>query len=48
MPSNYGISIFIVCSGSILEEYAWQSVDERTVSCFVPGAEGKVRIARES
>ncbi|EKM51953.1 uncharacterized protein PHACADRAFT_262379 [Phanerochaete carnosa HHB-10118-sp] len=41
MPSNYGISISIVCGGSILEEYAWQSADERTASCFVPSASGK-------
>ena len=42
MPSNYGISISVVCGGAVLDEYAWQAVDDRTVSCFVASASGKV------
>lgn len=44
MPSNYGIAISIVCDGAFVEEYATQAVDERTVSCFVPSASGKVSV----
>ena len=48
MPNNHGIFISVVCNGTVLDEYAVQQLDERTVSCFVPSVKGSVSSATRS
>ena len=43
MRTNRGITIGVLCEGALLDEYAYQSEDDYTVSCFIPGEANKVR-----
>ena len=42
MHTNRGIVIGVLCEGTLVDEYAHQSEDEYTASCFIPGDANKV------
>ncbi|KIP04659.1 hypothetical protein PHLGIDRAFT_183088 [Phlebiopsis gigantea 11061_1 CR5-6] len=41
MPSVNGVYISVISEDDILDEYAIENLDDRTVGCFVPGAPDK-------